>query len=181
MEKISESVVGAGITIRQYYRLLTDRLDTLETLRENIGSYEQEFRGASAQQIAKHRKYYHEILEIIENSMKQSETLITHSFNHGCEVLSGKYRKVEEEIAVVRGELEKLMEFQEKKIGGESTTEIQFDFGYTLREVATEIELPVLEIFTEIPDLVPSFLTVFTAKYAITPLSLEYSKLLHRP
>jgi hypothetical protein len=65
IEKIAETVVGEGLTIRQYSKLLAERLESLENIKNNISGYEQEFRSAHGQQMGKHRKYYHEILEII--------------------------------------------------------------------------------------------------------------------
>jgi hypothetical protein len=93
-------------------------------------------------------------------------------------MLSRKCKEVELEIEFVNKEKQKLLEFQERLMSDGGKCEVEFDFERAVRELGTEIELPVLEIFTELPELIPAFRTIFAQKYAIKVLSPEESKLL---
>ncbi len=83
LEKLTNTTIAPGLTIKEYFLRLEEKIDGLEIAKTNLVEYAKEFRNISSLQSQKLRKYYNDILEIIEVSMKESEDILMKYINEG--------------------------------------------------------------------------------------------------
>lgn len=66
----------------------------------------------SVQQGTKLRKYYNDILQIIEVSMRAAENRLASHLNQGQKILAGKREEIQEELEKTKIQMKKLITFQ---------------------------------------------------------------------
>lgn len=99
------------------------------------------------------RKYYNDILEVIEVSMRESEDILMKYINEGERTFTEKKDEIEAQLDSTKSELKKLLIFQQKQLqfqfGSHKTT--HFNIEAALRNYEVELTLPIFHAHLEIP------------------------------
>lgn len=118
IDKLTNTYINGckNLTVSAYFNMLTTKIQSLAEIYRNLVKTQEQFLKQSAIQVEKHRRYYNSILEIIENSMQESEKIQRKYINQGENTIREKKQEVQNIMKNCQNQLKKLLEFQDKSM-----------------------------------------------------------------